>query len=241
MSDEIVSTPSAGESASSSGDQALPTYRDGDVDLISNHSLPLVLSFPYKAQTGESKSQTIVREMSQNSSLVSRFSFGDVVVEEGQKLIERFHVAVVPTVAVLYRGKAVIMLSGDDIATEPLTEQCKKLLSILDSDENREESLTRLEAEAHQYAAKAGKRIASGEWQMVPLSGIVPGVVMAVARHHLDGMTWLLPTGLAYAICITNGNFRFNWFQKVVATGIMYAIGMHWKEILEWARPLFQN
>ncbi len=81
---------------------------------------------------------------------------------------------------------------------------------------------------------KAEYRPSSGPWELVALSGIIPGAVMAVSRYYLEGIIWLLPTGLAYAFFITNGNFRYNMIQQIIATGIMITIGMYWQDIFEY-------
>ena len=74
-------------------------------------------------------------------------------------------------------------------------------------------------------------RVASGEWEMVPMSGLIAGIAFAIARENM-GASSLLVAGLAYAICIQNGNFRFNWLQKFVATGMMLVVGTYWRQLL---------
>ena len=81
--------------------------------------------------------------------------------------------------------------------------------------------------------AGGGRSHASGgHWSNVPISGMVPGVVMAVSHAHMACVSWLLPTGLAYGFCILNPSFRFSWFQKIVATAITLAIGTYGQELL---------
>lgn len=79
-----------------------------------------------------------------------------------------------------------------------------------------------------------------GQWQDVVMSGLVVGVVLAIARAQLPS-AWLLPTGLAYAICVTNPNLGFSWFQKLATTGLAYAIGFHWQPMVELLRQGMQN
>ena len=83
----------------------------------------------------------------------------------------------------------------------------------------------------------AEPRTKEDPWGMVFVSGVVAGAVMAVSRAHLSGLMWLLPTGLVYALTITNVVFRFNWIHKFVATAMMFFIGMYWPEILYWFFP----
>lgn len=45
---------------------------------------------------------------------------------------------------------------------------------------------------------------------------------------------------LAFAFFITNKNFGFSIFQKGLAIGLMFVIGMYYKELLEWFKGLYQ-
>lgn len=82
--------------------------------------------------------------------------------------------------------------------------------------------------------AKPAQRAGNSNWEMLPISALIPGVVMAYTRSHLSGPAWLLPTGLAYAFCVTNPNFRFNGLQKIIATLIALIIGTYGQQILAW-------
>lgn len=81
--------------------------------------------------------------------------------------------------------------------------------------------------------AAAAKKAQSESWQMMPLSGIIPGVVMAVSRANMEGGSWILVTGFAYAFCITNKNFCYGWAQRIIATAIMFVIGFYGMDILD--------
>ena len=56
---------------------------------------------------------------------------------------------------------------------------------------------------------------------------------MAVSKANMEGVSWILITGFAYAFCITNKNLCFGWTQRFVATAIMFVIGMYGMDILE--------
>jgi len=79
-------------------------------------------------------------------------------------------------------------------------------------------------------------RSAHGSWELVPLSGIIPGVVLAYTKSRMASTSWLVVTGAAYGFGILNKNFQFTWTQKIVATAIMLAIGTYWREALEFFR-----
>jgi len=81
-------------------------------------------------------------------------------------------------------------------------------------------------------ATSGRSRSTGGDWSNVPLSGMIPGVIMAVTHARMAGAAWLLPTGLAYGICILNPNFRFSSVQKIIATAITLAIGSYGQQIM---------
>jgi len=71
-------------------------------------------------------------------------------------------------------------------------------------------------------------------FDMALMSGIVSGFVMAYTRNHYSGAGWILPTGFVYGFSIAGfGPFRFNWLQRIVATGIMFVIGFYGQDILQ--------
>ena len=72
-----------------------------------------------------------------------------------------------------------------------------------------------------------------GDWGSAMISGIVAGVVFAIARSNFTGAASLIVPGLALAFFIQNKNFRFSWFQKAFAIGLMFIIGMFNKELVE--------
>ena len=214
----------------------LKKYVDADIDFLVEKDEPVIIAFPYVTHGGECKSRKVVFNLANDKSIASYFSFGEINANENDKISELLFVLVIPAVVIAYKGKVLFILSGEEINLQSTLDCCKHLRSILDSAEDVEEHLNKMEQDARKNIIKAGKRISRGSWEMVPLSGIVPGVVMAFSRVHLDGITWLLPTGLAFAVCITNENFHFNAIQKFVATGIMYVIGMYWPVLLDFFR-----
>ncbi len=70
----------------------------------------------------------------------------------------------------------------------------------------------------------------------VGMSGLIAGIVAAIAREKMTGASWLLPAGAAYGFCILNRNFRFNWLQKAVDTFITLLIAFEWRQILGLVR-----
>lgn len=87
----------------------------------------------------------------------------------------------------------------------------------------------------------AGNRAkASGEWSNAVMSGLAAGAVFAFARSQLEGAAAFMVPALAFAFFITNKNFGFSIFQKGFAIGLMFVIGMYWRELLEWFKGLYQ-
>jgi len=86
-----------------------------------------------------------------------------------------------------------------------------------------------------------GKRAKAFEgWSNAIMSGLVAGAVFAFARSKLEGAAALIVPGLAIAFFITNRSFGFSIFQKGFAFGLMFIIGMYWKEFLDWFKGLYQ-
>ena len=232
MTENITSISLDGYQGSSP--DALHVYVDADISCLVAKDKPVVIAFPYEEHSANCKSRQVVLSLAGNDTFAQRFSFGEISADKDQKLAELFYVLVVPAIVIVYKGKVVSILSGEEIDLQSALNDCEMVLSVLDSADDSEEALNNLETQARKKIIKAGKRLSRGSWEMVPMSGLVAGVVMAISKFHLDGLTWLLPTGIAYVICISNGNFRFNITQKIVASGIMYVIGMYWPQLLEF-------
>lgn len=69
-------------------------------------------------------------------------------------------------------------------------------------------------------------------WMLSFASGIIAGVVFAIARSYIEGAGALIVPGLAYVFFIQNKNMGFSWLQKILATGWMFIVGIHWRDIL---------
>jgi len=218
----------------------LESYTDTNINLIAEKGTPVVLAFHNDANFDVCKSRKVVHSLSMYGNIASRFSFGQVSALKNPKAVGLFGLSIIPAVVISYRGKAVSIFSGEEISIQFALDSCKRLLSALDSPDNIQENLNKLEEHSRQKASMAGKRLSAGRWEMVPLSGIITGVIMAVSRVYLGGITWLLPTGFAYAFFIMYGNFRFNATQKFVATGLMLGIGIYWQEFLNILRAIYQ-
>jgi hypothetical protein len=73
---------------------------------------------------------------------------------------------------------------------------------------------------------------AGGSWDMAFMSGLVAGIIMAIAYSNIGGPSAFLVAAFAYGFCIQNGNFAFSGFQKLFATILMLVIGTQWQSIL---------
>ena len=76
---------------------------------------------------------------------------------------------------------------------------------------------------------------ATGEWSMAVTSGLVVGAVFALALHYVRGVLAFMVLAFAIGLFILNDNFRFSWSQKVLAIGLMLAVGLFGPDFLKWA------
>jgi len=70
------------------------------------------------------------------------------------------------------------------------------------------------------------------QWGDAFLSGLVSGVVMAIARNKLEGGIGFLVGAFVYSFLILRISFTI--LQRLFATGLMLIIGFYWREILTW-------
>jgi hypothetical protein len=91
-----------------------------------------------------------------------------------------------------------------------------------------------LEAKPQDDCSNLPAKAPCGNWSMVDISGLIAGIVFAVARTKNTPDGGLITGGLAYAICILNPAFRFNWVQKSIATIIMLVVGLYGQQILDF-------
>ncbi len=153
--------------------------------------------------------------------------FGEVV--EGQDIATK--ISLVKTAAQDKPIKPVVLESVSIVVSEPGGT------TSLWKDSPQKHTFDQLEAgtspPSNSPQAVGGRTKGSGgSWELLPMSGLITGVVMAISRAHTSGALWLLPTGLAYGFCILNSNFRFSALQKVIGTGIALAIGTYGQQIL---------
>ena len=79
--------------------------------------------------------------------------------------------------------------------------------------------------------AKVNAGVSSADyWLMVPISGLVAGVAVAIAREYFSDARWFLAAALAYGFFIQT--FGFNGLQKAVATIMMLSIGLEGRQIM---------
>jgi len=94
---------------------------------------------------------------------------------------------------------------------------------------------TEIEKKSREVAKiEKGKRagLTGEEWLMVPMSGLIAGIVGAISFENIHSAGWMLPAAIAWSVCILNRGFRFNLLQKAIATVIMLYITFEWRQIL---------
>ena len=72
----------------------------------------------------------------------------------------------------------------------------------------------------------------SDQWGDAFLSGLIAGIVMAIARNKSGGGIGFLVAAFVYGFLILRINFTV--LQRLFATALMLIIGFYWREILEW-------
>lgn len=94
------------------------------------------------------------------------------------------------------------------------------------------------QAEQPSSPAAAPTRAKGGDWSLVPMSGLIAGVVFGIAFAKL-GAPSLLIGAVVWIICVQNRNFRYSSPQKAVATVIMLSIALFGRHILELWKGLY--
>lgn len=146
-------------------------------------------------------------------------------ISENSDTDKKYGVSLAPTLLMFVNGKVVAQIVGA-VDQEIVANKIKSVLET-PAEELPELSLSDLK--------KAYKQ-SSGQWDHAFLSGIVSGVAFAIARSNLEGAIAFLVPAFAYGFFIANKNLGFSGLQKIVATGLMFIIGMYWREMLELMR-----
>ena len=219
-------------SSAGQSDGGLKEYNDRDLNALTECERPVLIAFPWGNRP---EPVNVVQKLAARSPFDTRFSFATVSASDSPKLVEQFGIRILPAIAVVLRGKPLRILSGVEQVTEGRAgDACTRVMSILDSPEPGP-ALENLAASARQSADAARKEESLNTWLMVvPFSGLVTGVVMAVSRANISGPGWLLATGLAYAFLILNGNLALSGAQKVVATLLALIVGRYGEDILRF-------
>ena len=152
----------------------------------------------------------------------STIKFCKIKMTEQTIASTKYGVSLAPTLLIFAYGKVVAQIVG----AVPKDTIKLKIDSVIgkSSEELPELTLKDLEKVYKQN---------NGDWGSAMISGIVAGVVFAIARSNFTGAASLIVPGLALAFFIQNKNFRFSWFQKAFAIGLMFIIGMFNKELVE--------
>jgi len=141
----------------------------------------------------------------------------------------KYAVTMAPTLLIFAFGKAVAQIVGA-VTKETIKLKIDSVIGK-SSEELPELSLMELK--------KAYKQN-DGEWGSAMISGIVAGVIFAIARSNFTGAAAIIVPGFALAFFIQNKNFGFSWYQKAFAIGIMFIVGMFNKELLEFLRQFMK-
>ena len=218
---------SAGQSAG-----GLKEYSDRDLNALIECERPILIAFPWGNRP---EPVNVVERLAARSPFDTRFFFARVSASDSPKLVDQCGVRILPAIAVVLRGKPLRILSGVEQVTEGRAgDACARVMSILDSPEPGP-ALENLEASARESADSARRGESLNTWLMVmPFSGLLTGVVMGVSRANISGPAWLLPTGLAYAFFINNGNLALSGAQKIVATLLALFVGRYGEDILRF-------
>jgi hypothetical protein len=86
-------------------------------------------------------------------------------------------------------------------------------------------------------SVKQTQHSTGGSWELVPMSGLIAGIISAFSYEKIQGPAFMLPAALAWGICILNRGFRFNFLQKAIATAVMLYITFEWRQLAR----LFMN
>jgi thioredoxin 1 len=148
--------------------------------------------------------------------------FGKIKMTEQPVTASKYGVSMAPTLLIFVYGKVVAQIVG----AVPKDTIKIKLDTVIGkpSEELPELTLNELKKAYKQY---------NGDWNNAVFSGLVAGIVFAIARRNFQGAGSLIIPGLAMAFFIQNKNFRFSWLQKGLAIVIMFIIGMFNQEIIE--------
>ena len=155
--------------------------------------------------------------------------FCKINVSEHKSTAAKYGVSMTPTLLIFANQKAVAQIIGTkakEIISAKLDIVIKK-----PSEELHELNLDELKKGYEPYKTNELQ-----QWLEATISGLVSGVVFAIARNFLEGGIGFIVAAFAYMIFIQNKNMRFSWFQKIFAVGLMLIIGMYWKEIFELLR-----
>ena len=143
---------------------------------------------------------------------------------ESPACAQRYGVSAAPQIFLFAGGNVV----GRLIGLHPRDAICQVIDSVLTRPVDELPILNVEELGVHVNAT-------AGAWNLVVVSGLITGVVLAIAKGAM-GPSGLLLAGLAYGFFIQNSNFRFNLLQKAGAAVIALVVGFYGREILElWA------
>ena len=217
----------------------VPTLVDESWGTIEDAEEPMVLLFPYTGEDGadDFKSHLAGKELYEGYRYGSQFKFAKVYHQASPVIIEKLGITCVPAIAIVRQGASLATLSDDKVNSISAAMAIDRVLDTL----QESDGLDKLKTQATKAARQAKSKMSSGRWQNCILSGIIAGVIAAFAFAKLPLGVALLPAGFGYAFCVHNPNFRFNWFQRLVATVIMLIIAMEWQWILDLVKSSAAN
>jgi len=159
----------------------------------------------------------------------SSVKFCKVKIKEQPNTSTKYGVILAPTILIFAYGKVVAQIVG----VVPKDTIKLKIDGVLGkpSENLQELSLKDL---------KKAYRQSNGDWGSAMISGIVAGVIFAIARSNFTGAASLIVPGFALGFFIQNKNFKFSWLQKAFAICLMILIGMFNKELVELLRQFMK-
>jgi thioredoxin-like negative regulator of GroEL len=202
---------------------------------VVNSEIPVIVHFT-RENDYDQKLKPVIEEL--YSIYSDKCKFGRFNISQNNSTGRKYGVFITPVLLIFKSGKAVAHLAGTDISKGAITaelntvhEKSVEELQELSSTKVKEykkslsERLVALDATLGAKSDKLGEAV---------LSGLIAGVVMAIARNKLGGGIGFLVAAFAYGFLILRVHFTV--LERLFATVLMLVIGFYWRESLEWFR-----